>query len=120
MNSPPAETVQETAILSPVAPAGLATISEAAQAQLSALERNLKSASITIRMSHEECAQLRTRAADAGLTVSAYLRSCTFEAESLRAQVKDALSQLRAGESSGEAPRYAPVKRSWLHWPSRA
>ena len=52
-----------------------------------ALNRNLKSASITIRLSKAECAQLRRRAAEAGLTVSAYLRSCTFEAESLRAEV---------------------------------
>ncbi len=51
-------------------------------------ERNLKNASITIRMSKEECTQLHRRAAEAGLTVSAYLRSCTFEAESLRALVK--------------------------------
>ena len=54
---------------------------------LPAFDRNLKSASITIRMSKAECAQLRTRAAEAGLTMSAYLRSCTFEAESLRALV---------------------------------
>jgi predicted DNA binding CopG/RHH family protein len=55
-----------------------------------------KSASVTIRMSHEESEQLRARAAAAGLTISAYLRSCIFEVESLRAQVKDALAQLRA------------------------
>lgn len=34
-------------------------------------ERNLKEASVTIRMSKAECAQLRQRAAEAGLTVSA-------------------------------------------------
>lgn len=55
----------------------------------------LKTASITIRLSAPECAQVRKRAAEAGLTVSAYLRSCTLEVESLRAQVKDALSELR-------------------------
>jgi predicted DNA binding CopG/RHH family protein len=60
----------------------------------SSYERNLKDASITIRMSKAECAQLHRRAAEAGLTVSAYLRSCTFEAESLRAMVKDTLAQL--------------------------
>jgi hypothetical protein len=126
--SPAVNPVQEPATLAPVAPAGSATSSEAGQVHSSEFDRNLKSASITIRMSHEECAQLRKRAADAGLTVSAYLRSCTFEAESLRAQVKDALAQLRAGESTGKAPYdasnlprdIAPVKRSWLHWPSRA
>ena len=59
-------------------------------------ERNLKKSSITIRMSEEECEQLHQRAAEAGVTVSAYLRSCTFEAEALRTQVKEVLSQLTA------------------------
>ena len=59
-------------------------------------ERNLKDASVTIRMSSTECEQLHRRASESGLTVSAYLRSCTFEAESLRAMVKETLSQLRA------------------------
>jgi predicted DNA binding CopG/RHH family protein len=58
-------------------------------------DRNLKRASITIRLSKAECDQLHRRAAEAGLTVSAYLRSCTFEAEALRAQVKEVLTELR-------------------------
>jgi hypothetical protein len=69
---------------------------ETSRLRTASLERNLKDASITIRMSREECAQLHRRAAEAGLTVSAYLRSCTFEAESLRTMVKDTLAQLRA------------------------
>jgi hypothetical protein len=130
--SPDVNSGQEPAAHSAIPHPKSAATPEASQVQSSALERNLKSASITIRMSYEECAQLRKRSADAGLTVSAYLRSCTFEAESLRAQVKDALAQLRAGESPGRAPQdapgltrdlardLAPVKRSWLRWPSRA
>jgi len=59
-------------------------------------ERDRKCASVTIRMSQEECEQLRARAAEAGMTISAYLRSCTFEAEALRAQVKQALTELRS------------------------
>jgi hypothetical protein len=55
----------------------------------------LKTASITIRLSEAECRQLRQRAAEAGLSVSAYLRSCTLEVETLRAQVKETLAQLR-------------------------
>lgn len=62
------------------------------------LERDLKCESITIRMSAAECAQLRQRAAEAGMTISAYLRSCTFEAETLRAQVKEVMNELRAAE----------------------
>ena len=86
-----------------------------------ALDRNLKCASITIRLSKAECAQLRKRAAEAGLTVSAYLRSCTFEAESLRALVKDTLAQLRSDPAKGDqaaANQVAsrPTGRSWRHW----
>lgn len=58
--------------------------------------RNLKRASITIRLSVAECARLKARAAESGLTVSEYLRSCTLEVESLRAQVKETLARMRA------------------------
>jgi len=58
-------------------------------------ERGRKRASVTLRISKAECEQLRERAAEAGLTVSAYLRLCAFEADTLRAQVKDALAELR-------------------------
>ena len=53
-------------------------------------------ATVTLRMSKSECMQLRERADEAGLTVSAYLRSCVFEAEALRAQVKAALVRFRS------------------------
>jgi predicted DNA binding CopG/RHH family protein len=59
-----------------------------------------KSASITIRLSQAEWAQLRKRAAAADLTVSAYMRSCILEAETLRAQVKEALAELRAATAA--------------------
>jgi len=83
----------------------------------SAPDRNLKNASVTIRMSKAECAQLHRRAAEAGLTVSAYLRSCTFEAESLRAMVKETLAQLRTmhpeAKPSAASP---PSRRGWREW----
>jgi predicted DNA binding CopG/RHH family protein len=99
---------------------------EAANESSIANDRNLKCASITIRLSKAECAQLRARAAEAGLTISAYLRSCTLEAESLRAQVKDALAQLRTEAPEELTPREiqvdaAPARGSWLgrlrFWP---
>jgi hypothetical protein len=79
-----------------------------------------KSASVTIRLSDAENAQLRTRAAEAGLTISAYVRSCTFEAEILRAKVKEALAQLRAAPE--DDTRFAEAlphreRRPW--WPFR-
>lgn len=78
---------------------------------LPSFERKLKEASVTIRMSKAECAQLHRRAAEAGLTVSAYLRSCTFEAESLRAMVKETLAQLRTASVQTNP---APARDSWL------
>lgn len=87
------------------------------QAPHFSLARDLKSSSITIRLSEAECAQLRQRAAEAGLTVSAYLRSCTFEAERLRALVRDTMAQLRAATSTAAqpaAPRGSRLPKSWL------
>jgi hypothetical protein len=83
-----------------------------------------RTASITIRLSEPECAQLRLRAAEASLSVSAYLRSCTFEVESLRAQVKEALAQLRRSGSKPpdpggpEAQARATAPGNWRRlWP---
>jgi hypothetical protein len=64
------------------------------------LEQTFKRSSITMRLSEAESTQLRTRAADAGMTVSAYLRSCTFEAENLRALVKSTMAQLRSATAA--------------------
>ena len=75
-------------------------------------ERNLMDASITIRMSKAECEQLRRRAAEAGLTVSAYLRSCTVEAESLRTMVKETLAQLRSVPAPPKPANPAPPQRA--------
>ncbi len=83
----------------------------------------IKNARFTIRLSEPECAQMRQRAAEAGMTVSAYLRSCTLEVESLRAQVKQTLAEMR-----NTAPKPAPpqaevstcVRRTFMarfhHW----
>ncbi len=78
-------------------------------------DRNLKRASITIRLSKVECEQLRKRAAQAGLTVSAYLRSCTFEAETLRAQVKDVLAELRAATAPAKPSAPVAVRRAAMN-----
>ena len=85
---------------------------------------DLRCASVTVRLSKAECARLHKHAAEAGVTVSAYLRSCTFEAEALRTQVKEALAGLRA-TASNENPA-APAKEwrtfgrwvafGWLAW----
>ena len=84
-----------------------------------ALDEMRKRASVTIRMSEAECAQLQKRAAEAGLTVSAYLRSCTFEAEALRAQVKEALAKLRVAQPAVKAEAQVARRKSWRGWLAR-
>jgi hypothetical protein len=80
-----------------------------------------KSASITIRLTEAEQAQLKQRAAAADLSISVYLRSCIFEAELLRAQVKEALSQMKAAtapicDESGANPTSSWRTRLLPHW----
>lgn len=76
-----------------------------AQRTSTTLEEKRMRASVTLRMSKAEFAQLQQRAAEAGLTVSAYLRSCTFEVETLRAHVKQALAELRTAKAESSQPR---------------
>jgi len=70
-----------------------------------------KTASITVRLTKPECEKLHLRAAEARLTVSAYLRSCAFEVESLRAQVKEALARISRPASAGGNPDAPPAQR---------
>jgi hypothetical protein len=86
---PPVEALPEEKSLTGTAPT-------ASQAFLVTKGKKRKSASITIRLTESEEAQLHERAAAAQLSVSAYLRSCIFEAEALRTQVKEALAQMQA------------------------
>jgi hypothetical protein len=79
-----------------------------------ALDEKRRRASVTVRLSEVESAQLQQRAAEAGLTVSAYLRSCTFEAEALRAEVKEALAELRAARLALKNEKVNRV--SWRVW----
>jgi hypothetical protein len=80
------------------------------------LDRDLRRASVTIRLSQTECDQLHHRAAEAGLTVSAYLRSCTFEADLLRAQVKEAVAQMRQATAQVKPAAPAAIRRTWFGW----
>ncbi|MGA8089183.1 MAG: hypothetical protein WCA10_18055 [Terracidiphilus sp.] len=84
-----------------------------------------KSTSISIRLTEAEETQLHERAAAAHLSVSAYLRACVFEAESLRVQVKEALSQIRAAAQADLSHQpQSPPPSSWRnrllpHWRRR-
>jgi hypothetical protein len=77
----------------------------------------LRTASVTIRLNSNECAMLRQRATEAGLTVSAYVRSCTLEADALRAQVKQALAEMKSSaemKTTAENDGAAAVRHRWL------
>jgi hypothetical protein len=51
---------------------------------------------VSIRLTDPEFAILRDRADESGISVSAYMRSCVLEAETLRAQVKQAMAEMRS------------------------
>ena len=55
-----------------------------------------RKATLSLRVTEEEFARLRERAEESGISVSAYMRSCVLEVESLRAQVKQAMVEMRA------------------------
>ncbi len=98
-----------------------ATDSQAAAPRARPLSGSLydgrKRASVTIRTSMAEYANLQQRSAEAGLTVSAYLRSCAFEVDSLRAQVKQALAELRSASPGAKEPaRPDPWWRRIFHY----
>lgn len=107
--TPPSSLAADSCPTTP-APASATAAASAGPAPLrvsqpTSLDERRKKASITIRLSHDECAQLRGRAAAAGLTVSAYLRSCVFEVEALRAEVKETVAQLRSAAEPQPAQR---------------
>jgi predicted DNA binding CopG/RHH family protein len=58
-----------------------------------ALER--RQSIVSIRLTDSEIERLRQRAAESGISVSGYMRSCVLDAEHLRAQVKQALAEMR-------------------------
>lgn len=94
-----------------------ATRGGSSHAQASEVLRNdsdLRPASVTIRLSKAECARLHKHAAEAGVTVSAYLRSCTFEAETLRAEVKAVLAELRTAGLKGTPTAPAKERPTFL------
>lgn len=75
---------------------------------------SLRTTSVTIRLSHAETQKLRGRAAEARLTLSAYVRSCMLETETLRAQVKQALAEMRAPEQSEKQADTTKKRDGWF------
>ena len=55
---------------------------------------------ISIRLAPAERALIKTRAAEAGVSASAYIRQCALEVEQLRAQVQQAISAMEGKPSA--------------------
>jgi Mobilization protein NikA len=69
-----------------------------------------KSVWLTLRVTAAEQALIQARAAEAKLSVSAYLRQCAFEVEARRQQMQGALLEAQtAGQSSGPSAPPEPV-----------
>ncbi len=67
---------------------------------------------ISIRLAPAERALLRTRAAESGITVSAYMRQCALEVEQLRAEVKQTLAALQQQAATpAAAPEPSPTQK---------
>lgn len=77
------------------------------------------SSSVTIRLDKAESAELRARAAEAGLTVSGYLRSCIFEVEELRTQVKQTLAEMRSTPTPQASVPSVPLQAPPTAWRDR-
>jgi hypothetical protein len=76
------------------------------------LTLDFKRSAVSMRLSEPESERLRQRAAESGLSVSAYMRSCVLEADHLRFQVKQALAEMRARTQEPDPPCLpAPVGR---------
>lgn len=56
-----------------------------------------RQAAISVRFAPEERALIKARAAEAGISASAYVRQCALEVEQLRAQVRDAIAAMERG-----------------------
>ena len=82
---------------------GTAALVAAAQPGAAPLER-AKSTSLTLRVSEDEQARIQACAAQANLSVSAYLRQCALGVDDLRNQVELALSTLHEQQARAAPP----------------
>lgn len=62
---------------------------------------------ISIRLAPAERALIKTRAAEAGISASAYIRQCALEVEQLRAQVQQAIAAME-GKAPAQLQASAP------------
>jgi len=91
-----------------------------------------RSVSLTVRLAPEECALVKARAGEAGISVSAYVRQCALDVDLLREHVETVLAEIRAANTKpnlapcslpamAETPRAASqwslrIPKRWLRW----
>lgn len=73
---------------------------------------------ISIRLAPSERALIKTRAAEAGITTSAYIRQCALEVEQLREQVRQAVAAMDRGGPAVQVATSASAK-GFLPWMAR-
>jgi hypothetical protein len=67
---------------------------------------HVRHVAISVRLDAAERALIKTRAAEAGITASAYIRQCALEVEQLRSQVQQAIAAMeRASPSPQDSAR---------------
>lgn len=69
--------------------------------------KNERQVAMSLRVAASEQALIKARAAEAGLSVSAYLRQCALEVEKLRAQVHHTLALIEQKSEQKSEPRPA-------------
>ena len=89
------------------------------QVQQTHLQLEHRHAVVSIRLNDTEIERLRQRAAESGISVSAYMRSCVLDAEHLRAQVKQALAEMRASIQPMSLPAEPMSSAGPVQFPSR-
>jgi len=100
---------------------------------LAAVEKSLiapfRRAVVSIRLNEEEMTLLRQRAAESGISISEYVRSCVVEADQLRVQVKQVVADMRSAPTAerregveaqlASQPRMEAGARLWSSFLSR-
>jgi hypothetical protein len=81
-------------------------------------QMDLKQAIVSLRLTDVELLRLKDRASESGISVSAYMRSCILDADQLRAQVKQALAEMRALSAMPEPSRFPALIAPENHAPN--
>jgi hypothetical protein len=83
-------------------------------------QMDLRQAIVSLRLTDVELLRLKDRARESGISVSAYMRSCILDADQLRAQVKQALAEMRALSAMPEPSRFPALAAPENHGPNHS